>query len=64
MELGQGYVMALVYPEQFAVVSVETMLSGGQEGCVLESCFYRYSGVSEGMGSRVQMLGRALKPIR
>lgn len=56
--------MALVYPEQFAFLSVETVHSGGQEGCVPEPCFYRYSGVNEGMGSRVQILGRVPKLIR
>lgn len=38
MGLGQGYVI-LAYPEQFSILSVETMLSGGQEGCVPDLAF-------------------------
>jgi len=52
MGLGQGYAVAPTYSEQLAFLSVATVHDGGEEGCVLESCCYRYAGLYTGTGSR------------
>lgn len=61
--LGQEYAITSAYPEQFALICVETVHGRGEESCVPDSCSYRYAQIDKGSGSRAQVLESVPKPI-